>query len=127
MPAVPAPWSDDKVETMMGNLLRIGVVLAAVVVLLGGSIYLFRHGTEQPVYQVFRGEPDDLRSIRGIVSDVAAFRGRGIVQLGLLLLIATPVARVVFSLYAFLRQGDRIYVAVTLVVLTVLLYSLAGG
>ncbi len=127
MPTVPASWSDEKVETMMGNLLRAGVVLAAAVVLVGGLVYLLRQGAAQPGYNLFRGEPADLRSIRGIVQDASTLRGRGIIQLGLLLLIATPVARVAFSVYAFARQGDRIYVVVTLIVLTLLLYGLTGG
>ena len=127
MPTVRARWSDDQVETMMGNLLRAGVVLAASVVLVGGLVYLLRHGAAQPGFHVFRGEPADLRSIRGILAEAFTLRGRGIIQLGLLLLIATPVARVAFSVYAFARQGDRTYVVVTLIVLTVLLYSLAGG
>ena len=50
--------------------------------------------------------------------------GRGIIQLGLLLLIATPVARVVFSVIGFVRQRDFVYVVLTLIVLAVLLYSL---
>ena len=127
MPAVPESWSDEKVETMMGNLLRAGVVLAAAVVLVGGLVYLLRHGADQPGYHVFRGEPADLRSIRGIVGDAFTLRERGIIQLGLLLLIATPVARVAFSVYAFARQGDRIYIVVTLIVLTLLLYGFTGG
>ena len=49
------------------------------------------------------------------------------IQLGLLVLIATPIARVAFSLVAFALQRDRIYVIVTLIVLAVLLYSLTGG
>jgi len=127
MPPVPASWSDEKVETIMGNLLRAGVVLAAAVVLAGGLIYLLLHGAAQPGYHVFRGEPADLRSIRGIVAEAVTLRGRGIIQLGLLLLIATPIARVAFSVYAFARQGDRIYIVVTLIVLTLLLYGLAGS
>ena len=126
MPFVSGSWSDDQVETMMGNLLRAGVVLAATVVLAGGLVYLFRHGMAMPSYHVFRGEPADLRGIRGILGDAFSLSGRGIIQLGLLL-IATPVARVAFSVYAFARQGDRTYVVVTLIVLAVLLYSLVGG
>lgn len=60
-------------------------------------------------------------------SDALSFRSRGVIQLGLLLLIATPVARVVFSVFAFALQQDRTYVIVTLIVLAVLIYSLAGG
>jgi uncharacterized membrane protein len=127
MPIVPATWSDDRVETMMGNLLRTGVALAAAVILAGGIVYLLRNGTTQPSYHFFRGEPADLRSVRGIIKEALSLRGRGIIQLGLLLLIATPVARVAFSVYAFARQRDRAYVVVTLIVLAVLFYGLAGG
>ena len=120
-------WTDQKVEEGIGNLLRVGVTLAAAVVLFGGSIYLARHGRTAPQYHVFRGEPADLRTISGIVKAALAFQGRGLIQLGLLLLIATPVARVAFSVAAFAIQRDRLYVVVTLIVLAVLVYSLAGG
>jgi uncharacterized membrane protein len=73
------------------------------------------------------GEPTDLRTLSGIVKDALAFRGRGLIQLGLLLLIATPLARVAFSVVAFAIQRDRLYVGVTLIVLAVLIYSLMGG
>ena len=90
-------WTDQYVEEWIGNLLRVGVTLAAAVVLFGGSVYLLRHGREVPQFNVFKGEPTNLRTVPGIVKDVLAFRGRGMIQLGLLLLIATPVARVAFS------------------------------
>jgi uncharacterized membrane protein len=73
------------------------------------------------------GEPVDLRSVSGIVRDALALRERGLIQLGLLLLIATPVARVAFSVAAFAMQRDRLYVVVALIVLAVLMYSLMGG
>ena len=119
-------WTDDRIEAIIGNLLRWGVLVAGSVVLAGAVVYLARHGTEFPNYQVFRGEPTDLRTIHGIVQQALAGSGRGLIQLGLLLLIATPVARVAFSLVAFARQRDRLYVVVTLLVLTVLVYSLLG-
>ena len=120
-------WTDQRVEIIIGNLLRAGVLLAAAIVLAGGAIYLVRHGMAAPQYRVFRGEPADLRTITGIVADAATFRGRNIIQLGLLLLIATPVARVAFSVVAFALERDGLYVVVTLVVLAVLIFSLAGG
>ena len=120
-------WTDQYVEEWIGNLLRLGVTLAAAVVLLGGTVYLVRHGFAAPQYHVFVGEPTDLRSLSGIVKDAFAFRGRGLIQLGLLLLIATPLARVAFSVAAFAVRGDRLYVVVALIVLAVLICSLAGG
>jgi len=119
--------TDQNVEEWIGNLLRMGVTLASAVVLFGACVCLIRHGKEAPQYHVFVGEPQDLRTISGIMKDVLAFRGSGIIQFGLLLLIATPVARVAFSLAAFAIQRDRLYVVVTLIVLAVLVYSLAGG
>jgi uncharacterized membrane protein len=65
--------------------------------------------------------------VEGILGQVRAWRGRGIIQLGLLLLIATPVARVAFSVVAFALERDRLYVGITLIVLAVLAFSLAGG
>ena len=120
-------WTDQYVEEWIGNLLRLGVTLAAAVVFLGGTVYLVRHGLAAPQYHVFVGEPTDLRSLSGVVKDAFAFRGRGLIQLGLLLLIATPLARVAFSVAAFALQGDRLYVVVALIVLAVLVCSLTGG
>jgi uncharacterized membrane protein len=127
MPQPRPGWTDVRVEQAMGTLLRAGVILSAGVVLLGGVVYLARHGQEPVDYHAFLGEPEDLRNPVGIVRDALAFRGRGLVQLGLLLLIATPVARVVFSVVAFALQRDYTYVGVTLIVLAVLLYSLFSG
>lgn len=113
-------------EAIIGNLLRAGVLLAAAVVLAGGALFLVRHGSA-PHYGIFQGEPADLRTPSGVLADAVALRGRGVIQLGLLILLATPVARVAFSVFAFAMQRDLLYVIVTLVVLAVLVFSLAGG
>jgi uncharacterized membrane protein len=120
-------WTDEQMERVVSTLLRSGVIVAALVVLVGGVLYLIRLGSTLPNYAIFRGEPADLRSVSGIIRDVLALHTRGLIQLGLLLLIATPVARVAFSILAFALQRDRTYVVVTLIVLGVLIYSLAGG
>ncbi len=122
----PQPWRDRRIEVIIGQLLRAGVLLAATIVLLGASIYLWRHGREHADYRVFRGEPSDYRSIPGVLKSVVAGRGRGLIQLGLLVLIATPIARVCFSVVGFWIERDRLYVICTLIVLAVLLYSFIG-
>jgi len=120
-------WTDNQVEWIIGNILRASVLISAAVTLVGGTLYLIRYGQIAPSYHVFRGEPVYLTDLYGIVSDLVSFRSRGIIQLGILLLIATPVARVVFSIIAFLVQRDRAYVIVTCIVLAALIYSLSGG
>jgi uncharacterized membrane protein len=121
------PRKDQRLDELMGELLRTGVLLAALVVLVGGVVYLTRHDMPVINYRVFQGEPSELRTISGILHEALALRGRGLIQLGLLILIATPIARVAFSFFAFLYQRDWLYVVVTLMVLGLLLYSLLGG
>lgn len=120
-------WTDEKIENVVANLLRAGVLLSALIVLIGACIYLVRHGHSPVDYRVFRGEPADLRGVRGITHDTISLRGRGIIQLGLLVLIATPVTRVAFSVFGFAKEGDRMYVVFTVIVFSILLYGLLGS
>jgi uncharacterized membrane protein len=115
--------SEERIERAIGRLLRMGVVAAAVLVATGGVVYVARHGSDPADYRVFHGEPSELRSLPGILGAAREIRGRGLIQLGLVVLLATPMARVAFSVVAFALQRDRLYVGVTLFVGTVLLYS----
>jgi uncharacterized membrane protein len=123
----PQPWRDRRLERILGNLLRAGVLISAAVVLCGGSIYLFRHAHEPADYHVFRGEPSNYRTIPGVIQSVRDGRGRGLIQLGLLFLIATPIFRVALSIVGFAIERDRLYVLFTAIVLFILLYSLLGS
>ena len=120
-------WTDQRVENIVAALLRAGVLVAATVVAAGGIVFLVRHGRAMPQYSRFMGEPLEYRTVSGIIAGTGLFRGRNLIQLGLLILIATPVARVAFSVIAFALERDRLYVVITLIVLAVLLFSLAGG
>jgi uncharacterized membrane protein len=120
-------WTDQKTEALVGELLRAGVTSAAVLVVAGAAIFLLRHGFQPANYRVFAGEPSDLREWRGIIREALHGRGRGIMQLGLLVLLLTPVARVLFAAFAFVMERDWLYVAVSIFVFLVLLYSMAGS
>jgi uncharacterized membrane protein len=119
-------WNDQATENVIGNLLRAGVVLAAAIVGCGAVLFLHKYGRLHTDYRSFRGEPGQLSTLTGIFHEAFSFHGRGIIQLGLLLLIATPVARVAFSIWAFEQEKDRMYTGFTVIVLAVLLYSLFG-
>jgi uncharacterized membrane protein len=120
-------WNDRDVESIIGTLLRVGVLLAAAVVMTGGFIYIAHHGLERADYRVFHGEPRDLKEVDRIFGKAIHFEGLDIIQLGLLLLIATPIVRVAFSMVGFALERDRMYVGFTLLVLAVLMYSLVGS
>jgi uncharacterized membrane protein len=110
--------SDDRLEQIVGNLLRAGVALSAIVVAAGGAWYLAAGGLAEPHYSVFH--PD----VRGVRSLAALPASEALIFAGLLMLIATPVARVVFTLAAFLLNRDHAYTGITLLVLIILLYSI---
>ena len=107
--------TDDRLEQIVGNLLRAGVTLAAAVVLAGGIWYLAQNSAGRPDFHVFRPESWQFS---------AALSPRWLIELGLVILVATPVGRVSFSVVAFVLERDWTYVLISLAVLMVLLYSL---
>jgi uncharacterized membrane protein len=125
--ATPDHAADVQVEQIIGNLLRAGVLLAAAVVAIGGALFLARYGGTTRDYHVFRGEPEQLRSVAGVIRAAWTLDSAAIIQLGLIILLATPIARVAFSLVVFARQRDRLYIAVSATVLALLLFSLFAG
>jgi uncharacterized membrane protein len=119
--------TDRQIELFIGSLLRTGVLVAAVIALAGGIWYLGAQGGEVPRYGTFRGEPVFLRHIPDLVHAVLSGQSAALIQLGLLVLIAVPIARVAVSLLAFALERDWLYVVVTALVLSILLFSLLGG
>ena len=120
-------WSDHEVEQFVGRLLQLGVMLAAAVVVAGAAMLLAQSGGTPADFRTLQPATPMLHTVRGIVAGAMAGNSHAIVQLGLVLLVATPVARVALTLVAFVLQRDRLYVAITAVVLALLLYGLAGG
>jgi uncharacterized membrane protein len=123
----PPRWGDYQIEVVIGYVLRYGVMVSAAIVLFGACIYISRHAHEPANYRIFRGVPSEFRTIPGVLQSIHDGRGRGWIQFGLLLLIATPIARVAFCTIAFALERDRLYVLFTVIVLVVLLYSLIGS
>ena len=115
---------DRRLEVVIGYTLRIGVITAAAIVLIGGVLYLIENRSTAADYHAFHAASKHSGSLSGIVQNIRALDSSGIIQLGLLVLIATPIMRVVFSVIAFAMERDIVYVVVTLIVLAVLLYSL---
>ncbi|HWJ28205.1 MAG TPA: DUF1634 domain-containing protein [Flavisolibacter sp.] len=121
-------WADLDIQQLIGQLLRLGVVTASSIVFAGGLIYLYRHGQESvPHYQNFAGEDGGYTTITQIIKGIGLFKGKGIIQFGVLVLIATPILRIFFSLIGFAIEKDKLYVIITSVVFTVIMFSLLGG
>jgi len=119
-----ASATETAAERLVSGVLRGGVLAAAAITAAGGMLYLARHAGDRVAYGTFNGEPAGLRSLSGIVLGASTFRAEWIIAAGLLLLIATPIARVAVLLAVFARERDRLYVAVSAIVLAVLMMSL---
>ena len=120
-------WTDRRAEELVGRILQVGVIVSALVVLAGGAMYLAQYGGLTADHHIFRGEPERLRKVPEILDEAFHLHPRGVIQLGLLLLMLTPVTRVAFTVLVFALQRDRIFIVVTLIVLGVLLFGLLGS
>jgi uncharacterized membrane protein len=132
----PTRQEDQRMEIAMGMLLRIGVVLAAVLVAIGGVLVLRHPGSPVPNYTVFHPPVKHavspsanvpFRSISGVIGQLHTGSGGSIIALGLLVLVATPIARVIFAIIGFARERDLLYTVVSLIVLGILAFSLVHG
>ena len=126
-PALEEEAELHRTEILVSTVLRIGVLVSAALVAAGLVIHLARGGTDPKIFAHFTRVPFDLEHLGGMLKGIAHLRGRSIVQLGLLVLIATPVVRVAMSVGVFVRERDGTYVVVTLIVLGALLFSLTAS
>jgi len=127
----PSPQLVRKVELLISNLLRIGVV-ASLIVVVAGLILSFIH---HPAYLHSAAELRQITSptrtpwhtLTGLIEGLRHFRGEAVIMAGLLLLIATPVMRVAVSIVAFVVERDWVFVIVTSFVLAMLILSFFLG
>jgi uncharacterized membrane protein len=115
--------ADLEMEITVSRMLRVGVTTAALVVLAGAILYLLSVHGAAPDYRHFHGVARPADKITPVLEGVRRMDSRSIIHLGILLLVATPILRVAFCLFSFATQKDKIYIVVSGIVLTVLLYS----
>lgn len=118
-------FADRDIQVILGTLLRVGVIASMSVVLVGGFLYLLSNHASPIDYRVFNPNKSGLSSMVAIFIGLRELDPKAIIQFGTLLLIFTPVARVVFSIFSFLIERDYLYVLIGSFVLMVILYSLS--
>lgn len=119
--------SPRAMELAIGYMLRVGVLTACAICLVGGVLYIMRYGGTKADFSTFEGAPPMYRSLSGIWMGLKALEPLAIVQTGVVVLLATPVLRVLFSIFAFLFERDYLYVVITCIVFAIILLNMLGG
>lgn len=131
-----APLTRQRVDLIIGTVLRYGVLTCAVVIALGLGLGVVRpHKAGATLGEILpqltsagmvdaAGPP---RSATVYVSPGSYADPDVMVSLGIILLILLPVLRVGMTIIIFLLERDRVYVAITTFVFGVLLFGLLFG
>jgi uncharacterized membrane protein len=115
-------------ERLISVTLRTGVLLSIATIVLGVALTFVHHPdyfhSRPTLGELTNAEAALPHTLGEVGRGIAAHRGQAIVMLGILLLIATPIVRVVISVAVFASERDWLYAAITLAVLTLLVVSL---
>ena len=109
------------IQKLIGNTLRWGVTISCAIALVGGAVYLIQHGNE-PVkdYGLFDESHPAYTNLPGIFGGFFNFQAYGLIQVGVIALLLTPIMRVVLSLLDFVTERDWLYAAITSIVLAII-------
>ena len=119
----------ESLNVVLGNVLRYGVVLSGLVTAIGALLFAVANGfSESGTFISYN--PNSIPhsfviiSLQGLINGLVAIDPGALIEIGVILLIATPVARVLVSVFLFGAEGDKLYVILTAAVLAVLLFGI---
>ena len=120
------------IQLLIARTLRWGVGIACALAVVGGAMYLWQHGGEpMKDYTHFPADAESSRTayttLEGIFSGVMGLTAVGWIQLGMVVLLLTPMMRVALSLVDFVKERDWLYAFITAVVLAVIIVNSIGG
>jgi len=114
-------------QLIIGWILRGGVAVSMAIVVIGGIFFIYRHGHSVTDFRTFKGTPDFISSPEKVFESALQLKGQAIIQLGIALLIATPVLRVVFAAIGFILEKDYLYTLISIIVLLIIIISMVTG
>lgn len=121
-------FTDKQLQSVIGNVLRYGVLSALTVTILGGIILLLKDSQQTVSFSTFVEKDQNLVVVfQTILNGLKEWNGESIIYLGVLLLFLTPALRLVLSLFSFFLEKDTLYVIITLIVISVIILSLSFG
>jgi uncharacterized membrane protein len=113
----------EKFRGVVSTVLIVGVGISAA--LIGtGFVAALAIGWQGSLIGAAHAIQPSTTDFGGLPGRLAALEPAAIAQLGLLTLLAPPVSRVAASVVGFALERDRLYAAITLAVLAILLTSI---
>jgi len=120
-------FTDVDLNRSVGNLLRLGVILSVATSLIG-FIKLFTEGFKMPKKYTSLDMGSSSEKVWGMFwNSLCKGEGMAIIQLGILLLIFTPLVRIIFALIGYLKEKDYVYVVISSIVLAIMAISFFTG
>ena len=123
----PVHYGLRPMELWISRILLGGVVLSGTVILAGLLTFLVKGSADNLSLKDLVDQQHMAPDFGAIIRGIGSADGESLIQVGLLILILTPIVRVAMSLFFFARERDRIYVAITATVLLILLSGLIGA
>jgi uncharacterized membrane protein len=120
-------FKDKDMQLLLSHVLRAGTIVSITIVFIGGVFFIYRHGHSISDYHKWNGIPGFIRTPSGIFHGIWALHGQAMIQLGIVLLIATPILRIAFSAIGFVLEKDYMYLGISLLVLGIIFFSMMSG
>lgn len=120
-------FTDVDLNRSVGNLLRLGVILSVITSLIG-FVKLFIEGFQMPrKYKLLDMGTSSEKVWSHFWETLCKGEGMAIIQLGILMLIFTPLMRIIFALIGYLKEKDYVYVIISSIVLAIMAISFFTG
>ncbi len=109
-----------EMDDVIAYVLRIGVVISVILILIGAVLLFLQGGsngfTIGELASTSSKINSSLFSFSDIMNGLLSYQGLDFILLGLIVLIITPIARVVASVLSFMYERNWLYVVITLIV-----------
>jgi len=113
-------------EILIGQVLRLGILIATTIVLLGGCLFLIQHGSEIHTNSIFI-KTQAVFSFYSIIKGISQFKPDSLILFGLSILLLTQLIRVFLTACYFIAEKEKQYFWASAFVFVALVYSIWHG
>lgn len=121
-------FTDSDLQSIIGNVLRYGVLLALVTSLIGGVVLFMTQPDKKIDFSTFNEKDENIFIVfQRLFEGLQHGDGESIIFLGIILLFLTPAIRLILSLFSFFLEKDWLYIFITLIVISIIVFSVSFG